>query len=133
MDGALLAPAQLTKMNIVHLKPLRRIFKFKSSSYHRIFGSSTANCSNEYLAGLAFSLRKVPTPSQLHSQQRLQLLIPPPYNIRLLSWATTPTHMSPLTTGRDAHARIGLNHASLKQCSVLMYMASDSSFTCGHT
>ena len=35
---------------------------------------TTADCSNEYLAGLTHYARRIPTPSQLYSQQRLQLL-----------------------------------------------------------
>ena len=74
MDSALLSPSQIQKINSVHFKSLRRIFKIKSSFYHRVLEPSTADCSNEYLAGLAYDTKRVPTPSQLYSQQRLQLL-----------------------------------------------------------
>ena len=74
MNSTLLSPAQIQKMNTVHFKFLRRIFKIKASSYHHVLDPSSAACSNEYLAGLAVSTRRVPTPSQLYSQQRLQLL-----------------------------------------------------------
>ena len=43
-----------------------------SSYYHRVLNPSDAECSNEYLAGLAYS-RRVITPSQYYSQQRLKL------------------------------------------------------------
>ena len=67
MDSALLSPSQIQKMNSVHFKSLRRVFKFKSSFYHRVLEPSTADCSNEYLAGLAYDTKRVPTPSQLSS------------------------------------------------------------------
>ena len=62
------------KRNAVHFKSLRRVFKIKSSLYHRVLDPPSADCSNEYFAGLAFSARHVPTPFQLYSQQRFQLL-----------------------------------------------------------
>ena len=74
MDSELLSPSQIQKMNSVHFKSLRRIFKVKSSFYHRVLEPTTADCSNEYLAGLAYDVKRAPTPSQLYSQQRLQLL-----------------------------------------------------------
>ena len=68
MDSLILTPAQLTKMDSVHYKCLRRIFKIKSSYYHRVINPSSLPCSNQYLAELAFSSRKVISPSQLYSQ-----------------------------------------------------------------
>ena len=72
MDSLLLTPAQFTKMDSVHYKCLRRIFKIKS--YHRVINPSSLPCSNQYLAELAFSSRRVIPPSQLYSQSRLNLL-----------------------------------------------------------
>ena len=74
MDSLLLTPAQLTKMDSVHYKGLRRIFKIKSSYYHRVINPSSMPCSNQYLAELAFSSRRVISPTQLYSQNRLNLL-----------------------------------------------------------
>ena len=75
IDSALLSPSQIQRMNTVHFKFLRRIFKIKSSFYHRVLEPTTADCSNEYLlAGLAYDTKRISTPSQLYSQQRLQLL-----------------------------------------------------------
>ena len=74
MDSALLSPSQIQNMNTVHLKSLRRAFKIKSSFYHRVLEPSNADFPNEYLAGLAYDIKSIPTPSQLYSQQRLQLL-----------------------------------------------------------
>ena len=74
MDSALLSPSQIQKMNTVHFKSLRRVFKIKSSFYHRVLEPTNADCSNEYLAGLAYDIQRIPAPSQLYSQQRLQLL-----------------------------------------------------------
>ena len=71
---ATLASANSKKRNTVHFKSLRRVFKIKSSLYHRVLDPPSADCSNEYFAGLAFSARHVPTPFQLYSQQRFQLL-----------------------------------------------------------
>ena len=58
----------------MHYKCLRRIFKIKSSYYHRVINPSSLPCSNQYLAELAFSSRRVISPSQLYSQNRLNLL-----------------------------------------------------------
>ena len=74
MDSALLSPSQIQKMNTVHFQSLRRVFKIKSSFCHRVLEPTNADCSNEYLAGLAYDIKRIPTPSQLYSQQRLQLL-----------------------------------------------------------
>ena len=73
-DSARLSPSQIQKMNTIPFKSLRRIFKIKSSFYHRVLEPTTADCFNEYLAGLAYDTKRIPTPSQLYSQQRLQLL-----------------------------------------------------------
>ena len=75
MDSALLSPSQIQKMNTVHFKSLRRVFKIKSSFYHRVLEPTNSDCSNEHLAGLAYDIKRIPTPSQLYSQQRLQLLL----------------------------------------------------------
>ena len=42
MDGLLLTPSQLTKMNPFHFKGLCRILKIKSSSNHRVINPTTA-------------------------------------------------------------------------------------------
>ena len=67
-------PSQLIHMDSIHYKQLRRIFKTKSSYYHRVLNPTDAQCSNQYLHDLAFSTLRVQPPSQLYSQQRLQLL-----------------------------------------------------------
>ena len=74
MDSAQLTPAQLTKINHVHYKSLRRIFGIKSSFFHRVINPTSEDCSNQYLSGLAYNSRQVITPSQLYSQNRLTLL-----------------------------------------------------------
>ena len=73
MDSVLLTSLQIRKLDTVHYKSLRRIFKIKSSYYHRVLDPTDAQCSNQYLASLAYSSRRVQSPSQLYSQQRLQL------------------------------------------------------------
>ena len=75
MDSVLLTSPQTRKLDTVHYKSLRRIFKIKSSYYHRVLDPADAQCSNsnQYLASLAYSSRRVQSPSQLYSQQRLQL------------------------------------------------------------
>ena len=70
MDSVLLTSPQIRKLDTVHYKSLRRIFKIKSSYYHRVLDPTDAQCSNQYLASLAFSSRRVQSPSQLYSQQR---------------------------------------------------------------
>ena len=73
MDSEFLSPAQLTRLNSVHFKSIRRIFKVKSSYYHRVLDPSDADCSNEYLAGLAYRSKRVISPSQIYSHDRLRL------------------------------------------------------------
>ena len=73
MDSVLLTSPQIRKLDALHCKSLRRIFKIKSSFYHRVLEPSTAQCSNQSLASLSCQTRKVITPFQLYSQQRLQL------------------------------------------------------------
>ena len=72
MDSVVLTSLQLRKLDTIHCKSLRRIFKIKSF-YHRILDPTDAHCSNQYLASLAYGSRRVQSPSQLYSQQRLQL------------------------------------------------------------
>ena len=117
MDSALLSPSQIQKMNSVDSKSLRRVFKIKSSFYHRVLEPSTADCSNEYLAGLAYDTKRVPTPSQLYSQQRLQLLGHLYRHMDTLEYQVTfaGSHayrhvLSPNRPGRPRH--IGQNRAS---------------------
>ena len=74
MDSAFLSPSQLTRLNAVHFKCLRRVYKIKSSYFHRVLSPSDAECSNEYLSGLAFSSKRVLSPSQIYSHDRLRLL-----------------------------------------------------------
>ena len=62
MDSALLSPSQIQQMNTVHFKSLRRVFKIKSAFYHRVLEPSNADCFNEYLAGLAYDIKRIPTP-----------------------------------------------------------------------
>ena len=73
MESAQLTAPQLTRIDHVHFKALRRIFGIKSSFYHRVLNPSRADCSNQYLAGLAYKSRRVVTPSQIYSQNRLTL------------------------------------------------------------
>ena len=74
MDSAQLTPAQLTKINHIHYKSLRRSFDIKSSFYHRVINPTSEDYSNQYLSGLAYNSRRIITPSQLYSQNRLTLL-----------------------------------------------------------
>ena len=74
MESSQLTPPQLTKLDHVHYKAIRRIFGIKSSFYHRVINPSSADCSNQYLVGLAYDSRRIITPSQLYSQHRLTLL-----------------------------------------------------------
>ena len=74
MDSAQLTPTQLTKINHVHYKSLRRIFGIKSSFFHRVISPTSEECSNQYLSGLSYNSRRVITPSQIYSQNRLTLL-----------------------------------------------------------
>ena len=74
MDGVLVSPPQIIKMNAVHFKVMRSIFGFKSSYYHRVIAPTDAPYSSEFLADTSFRTGRVITPSQLYSQCRLQLL-----------------------------------------------------------
>ena len=74
MESSQLTPPQLTKLNHVHFKSLRRIFRIKSSFYHRVLNPTDEDCSNAYLASLSYDSSRVITPSQIYSQNRLTLL-----------------------------------------------------------
>ena len=74
MESSQLTPPQLTKLNHVHYKSLRRIFRIKSSFYHRVLNPTEEECSNAYLASLSYDSSRVITPSQIYSQNRLTLL-----------------------------------------------------------
>ena len=74
MESATLSPSQLIHLDSIHYKTLRRIFKVKSSFYHRVLEPSEAHCSNQYLHDLAFRTSKTIPPSRLYSQNRLKLL-----------------------------------------------------------
>ena len=74
MESSQLIPPQLTKLNHVHYKSLRRIFRIKSSFYHRVLNPTSEDCSNSYLASLSFDSSRVIIPSQIYSQNRLTLL-----------------------------------------------------------
>ena len=66
MDSVLLTSPQIRKLDTVHYKSLRRIFKIKSSYYHRVLDPTDAQRSNQYLASLAYSSRlsrRVQSPS----------------------------------------------------------------------
>ena len=52
---------------------LKRVFKVKSSYYHRVIERSEAECSNEFFAGLGYRSKRVMTPSQIYSHDRLGL------------------------------------------------------------
>ncbi len=74
MESCQLTPSQITRLNHVHYKSLRRIFRVKSSFYHRVIHPTSEDCSNQYLAGLSYNSMRVLTPSQIYSQNRLNLL-----------------------------------------------------------
>ena len=74
MESSQLTPPQLIKLNHVHFKSLRHIFRIKSSFYHRVLNPTEEDCSNAYLASLSFDSSRVITPSQIYSQNRLTLL-----------------------------------------------------------
>ena len=57
----------------MHFKSRRRVFQVKSWYYHRVIEPSEAECSNEFLAGLAYRSKRVMTPSQIYSHDRLRL------------------------------------------------------------
>ena len=74
MESTQLSSSQLTRINHVHFKSIRRILGIKSSFYHRVLHPTTTECSNEYLSGLASDTLRVVCPSQIYSQNRLSLL-----------------------------------------------------------
>ena len=73
-ESAQLTPPQLTRIDHVHFKSIRRIFGIESSFYHRVLNPTNEECSNQYLAGLVYNSRRVITPSQIYSQNCLTLL-----------------------------------------------------------
>ena len=74
MESAQLSSSQLTRINHVHFKAIRKHFGIKSSFCHRVLNPTAADCSNEYISGLAYDTLRVVFPSQLYSQGRLSLL-----------------------------------------------------------
>ena len=50
MDSVLLTLSQMNRLNAVHVRSVRRIFKVTSSYYHRLLNPADAEYSNEYLA-----------------------------------------------------------------------------------
>ena len=74
MDSAQLTPPQLTQIDHVHFKAIRRIFGIKASFYRRVLNPTAEECSNQFLTGLAYNFRRVVTPSQIYSQNRFTLL-----------------------------------------------------------
>ena len=74
MESCCPAPSQQGRVDSLHFKNLRRIFRVKSSYYHRVLQPSEAPCSNEYLSERANAFTVLPTPSQQFSFNRLKLL-----------------------------------------------------------
>ena len=74
MESCNLPPSEQRRADSLHFKNLRRIFRKKSSYYHRVIAPSDAPCSNEYLTQLANRWLVLPTPSQQFSFDRLRLL-----------------------------------------------------------
>ena len=74
MESATLTQSQLVHLDSIHYKNLRRIFKIKSSYYHKVIDPSNAPCSNEYLHQLAYKSGRALPPSRLYSQNRLKLM-----------------------------------------------------------
>ena len=72
VESLQLTASQLTHLDSIHYKQLRRIFKIKSSFYHRVINPTEAKCSNLYLHQLAFRCKHVQPPSQVYSQNRLK-------------------------------------------------------------
>ena len=74
MQSCNLPLSEQRRADSLHFKNLRRIFRKKSSYYHRVIAPSDAPCSNEYLTQLANRWLVLPTPSQQFSFDRLRLL-----------------------------------------------------------
>ena len=62
MESATLTQAQLVHLDSIHFTNLRRIFKIKSTYYHRVIDPSNTLCSNEYLHELAYKAGRVLPP-----------------------------------------------------------------------
>ena len=74
MESCNLTPSEQRRAEALNFKNLRRIFRKKSSYYHRVIAPSDAPCSNEDLTQLANRWSVLPTPSQQFSFDRLRLL-----------------------------------------------------------
>ena len=59
MENAELTPPQLTRIDHVHFKSIRRIFGITSSFLHSVLNPTGEECSNQYLVGLAYNSRRV--------------------------------------------------------------------------
>ena len=68
-------PAHHQRIDALHFRVLRQIFKIRSSFFHRVLQPSDSPCSNTNLHTLANSHElNIYTPSQLAATRRLQLL-----------------------------------------------------------
>ena len=74
MECSQYTPPQLTKLNHVDFKSLRRIFRINSSFFHRVLNPTNEDYSNSYLPTLSFDSSRVITPFQIYFQNRLTLL-----------------------------------------------------------
>ena len=64
-ESQMYSQTHLKKLNKLHFQVLRRIFNLKSSFYHKVLAPSETECSNEYLAQLAYEYApRLVSPSQ---------------------------------------------------------------------
>lgn len=74
-ESQVYSPAQITKIDSLHYKALRQIFKIKSPFYHRVILPSDSPCSNEFLLSLSYPVLSSCIPSSLRiSDSRLKYL-----------------------------------------------------------
>ena len=64
-ESQVYSPAQISKIDSLHYKALRQIFKIKSPYFHRVLLPSDSLCSNEYLLSLLYPVSTC-IPSSLH-------------------------------------------------------------------
>ena len=115
---------------------LRRVFKVKSSYYHRVIERSMAECSNEFFAGLAYRSKRVMTPSQIYSHDKLRLfghMLRHPESLEFHSAFMPSGYISTSGPNRTGRPRLRWTESCMVESSSRIdYVLSDSPPMFGH-
>ena len=74
-ESQVYSPANITKIDSLHYKALRQIFRVKSPYFHRVLSPSDSPCSNDFLLSLSYPILPTCIPSSMRvSDSRLRYL-----------------------------------------------------------